>query len=262
MTLFLGGSRLTACAAFGPILDSVGLNVTVISYADRVGIGITGCPDVGPPTTALAGHVHAEVADLLADLADLDAPVAPVRPIRSGPGAHPSEETAGSDPGPLPEHRAVSAVAARNREVLAAVQVRRDRLQVALAALTDAAATPVRDVVVWRSGVVDAAARLRKVFADHVHGTEGADGFFAAVREHAPRLEHQARALREEHPPLAAALDDLAGTVASVPDDADAPTLDAVRHRCDEVVAAVDRHRHRGAALVLDAYNVDVSTGD
>lgn len=257
LPLFLGGSRLTACAAFGPILDSVGLNVTVISYADRVGIGITGCPDVGPPTIALGAHVHAEVAGLLAGL--------PAGPDATGPAP-----TDGATPRPTvvpvtPIRRAPADQGARNREVLAAVQVRRDHLQVALAGLADAAGAPADDPVTWRAGVVAAAAGLRRVFADHVRGTESTDGFFAAVLDHAPRLERQARNLRDEHPPLAAAIDELAGTVATVPTvPTDDPTtaVTAVRDRCAEVVAAVDRHRRRGAALVLDAYNVDVATGD
>ena len=246
LTLFMGGSRLTACTAFGPILDSVGLNVTVISYADRVAIGVTGCPDVGPPVATLADHVRAEVRDLLAA-----APGAVVHPIRP--------DTPTPTPTPTPTEAPMTDipdVSTRNREVLAAVQVRRDRLQDANAALATAADAPADDPDAWRSAVVGAAAELRRVFADHVHGTEGADGFFAAVLDHAPRLAHQARALRDEHRPLEQAVDDLVA-LADAPGDPD-----PVRAAARAVVTVVDRHRHRGAQLVLDAYNVDVAAGD
>ena len=258
LALFLAGSRVTACAAFGPILDSVGLNVTVISYADRVGFGITGCPDLGPDVATLADHVHAEVASLLVEaLAS--------RPLRSVSDAQ-SDDGSGADPVAPTSGRsdATAAVVARNREVLAAVQVRRDRLADALATLVATAADDV-DPSEWRTALITAAAGLRAVFAAHVHSTEsarGTEGFFAAVVDHAPQLAHQARTLQDEHPPLAERIEALVGRVSTLDDSPAADAVADVRREVGEVVAAVDRHRHRGAQLVLDAYNVDLATGD
>jgi len=240
LELSMAGARLVGFHPFGPILESVALNVTAVSYAGRVGFGITGCPDRGPAVADLADLIREE-ARLLEGRA------------RSGPAASAATDAEPSEEDPMTTSDALSDLPAHNRELLAAVHVRRERLEVANAALRDALDAPEAEE--WTSSVRSAAVDLRKVFADHVHGTETGDGFFDAVVSDAPHLAAKARSLRAEHGPLAQALDDFVGSVGAAP----RPEVEASGRA---VLVAVDHHRHRGAELVLDAYNVDVAAGD
>ncbi|MGI8711509.1 MAG: WS/DGAT/MGAT family O-acyltransferase [Acidimicrobiales bacterium] len=43
--LFIAGARIVELYSVGPILEGIGLNVTVWSYIDRLYVGILGCPD-------------------------------------------------------------------------------------------------------------------------------------------------------------------------------------------------------------------------
>ena len=48
MPLYCAGARVTACHPIGPIYDGCALNLTVMSYDGRLGIGAIGCPDTVP----------------------------------------------------------------------------------------------------------------------------------------------------------------------------------------------------------------------
>ncbi|HUV09674.1 MAG TPA: hypothetical protein VMX12_01775 [Acidimicrobiia bacterium] len=151
-------------------------------------------------------------------------------------------------------------VQARNREVLDAVRVRRDSFYEALLELEQALGTPAgADVVGWAAAVHVPVANLLAVLDAHVTGTEGNEGFFTDVRDHAPHLIPAVERLRSEHDPLivataslAARLDGLEGEVA----------VEQVRDDGIELIGRLLTHRHRGAELVYDAYSIDVSTGD
>jgi hypothetical protein len=64
--LYLAGSRILALYPFGPVFHGVGLNVTVISYAGNVNMGLMACRDLVPDLTVLADAVP----DALAELAE------------------------------------------------------------------------------------------------------------------------------------------------------------------------------------------------
>ena len=59
--------------------------------------------------------------------------------------------------------------------------------------------------------------------------------------------------------PLAAAVDALALELTAVTDD---DGVEATRQAAVDLIKALLLHRHRGAELVYDAYNVDVAPGD
>ena len=44
--LFLAGATVEEIYMFGPIMDGAALNITALSYEDRVGFGVIGCPDL------------------------------------------------------------------------------------------------------------------------------------------------------------------------------------------------------------------------
>ena len=63
--IFLGDSRLVDLFSVGPILEGIGLNITVWSYQDRVNVTVISCPDLVPDL----GPLVAQFAPALRDLA-------------------------------------------------------------------------------------------------------------------------------------------------------------------------------------------------
>jgi len=63
--LYLAGHRVAGTYAFGPIVDGAGINVTVLSSGDRLGLGVLSCPDLVPDVWALADAVHRAFDELL-----------------------------------------------------------------------------------------------------------------------------------------------------------------------------------------------------
>jgi diacylglycerol O-acyltransferase / wax synthase len=63
--LYVAGARLLGIWSMGPILENIGLNITVWSYVDQLNFGLVGCPDL---TTDLArlGDLLGEALDELA----------------------------------------------------------------------------------------------------------------------------------------------------------------------------------------------------
>jgi hypothetical protein len=154
----------------------------------------------------------------------------------------------------------MSDVQARNREVLDAVRVRRDSFYDALLELEQALCTPAGDDVAgWAAAARVPVAHLREVLDAHVSGTEGDEGLFAEVRDHAPHLIPAVDRLRSEHAPLIAATEALAARLDDLQSDAE---VEGVRDEGIELIGRLLAHRHRGAELVYDAYSIDISTGD
>ncbi len=91
----------------------------------------------------------------------------------------------------------------RNREVLDAVRIRRDRLYEAVLDLERVLSVPAGDHPrEWAADVGAVLTRLERVLEAHVADTENDGGFFDDVREHAPQLLHAVDGLRAEHAPL------------------------------------------------------------
>ncbi|MFN8036158.1 MAG: wax ester/triacylglycerol synthase family O-acyltransferase [Acidimicrobiia bacterium] len=63
--LYAAGALVRAVYPFGPVLDSIGLNITVISYADSVEFGVMTCPDLVPDVWALVDRVPHAMAELV-----------------------------------------------------------------------------------------------------------------------------------------------------------------------------------------------------
>lgn len=70
--LYYGGAELVAAYPMGPIMEGAGLNITVMSYRDRVDIGFMACRELIPDVWDLPDHVDAAMAELL-DAAGLGA---------------------------------------------------------------------------------------------------------------------------------------------------------------------------------------------
>ena len=140
-------------------------------------------------------------------------------------------------------------VALRNREVLDAVRVRRGDLYESVLALERALAVPAGDAQeAWAA-----------MLAAHIRGTEGPEGLFEQIRDEAPHLLNAVDKLGSQHEPLAAAADALADRLGQVSSDED---VDEVRDRTLGLLRDLLEHRHHGAELLYDAYQVDISSGD
>ncbi len=64
--LYYGGAELVAAYPMGPIMEGAGLNITVMSYRERVDIGFMACRELVPDVWDLPDHVDAAMAELLA----------------------------------------------------------------------------------------------------------------------------------------------------------------------------------------------------
>jgi diacylglycerol O-acyltransferase / wax synthase len=62
--LWCAGARLVALYPFGPIIEGVGLNVTVASYDGTLYAGILGCRELVPEVAALGDHMTDAFAEL------------------------------------------------------------------------------------------------------------------------------------------------------------------------------------------------------
>jgi diacylglycerol O-acyltransferase len=65
MPLYLLGARVTGLYPLGPVFHGAGLNVTVISNAGRVDIGLLGARELVPELWTLADAIQSEMKDLL-----------------------------------------------------------------------------------------------------------------------------------------------------------------------------------------------------
>lgn len=70
-SLFCAGSRVVDMFPVGPIAEGIGVNMTVLSYLDRVHFGMFACRRLLPELHELAAHVDDALAELVACADDL-----------------------------------------------------------------------------------------------------------------------------------------------------------------------------------------------
>ncbi|MCP5028086.1 MAG: hypothetical protein GY929_17560 [Actinomycetia bacterium] len=138
-------------------------------------------------------------------------------------------------------------------EALHGARERRMALGEALAGAESRAAAPA-GAASWRDNLAEALALVGAALDDHVDEVEAGDGLLSELRAAEPRLIHAVDTIEAEHPPLVAAVASARNRVAS-----SSAGVDEVRAEVLDVLAAISRHRQRGADLVYDAYNVDIS---
>jgi diacylglycerol O-acyltransferase len=62
--LSIADARIVALYSMGPILEGIGLNVTVWSYVDSINFGLVSCPEFAPDLWALTDALGDELAVL------------------------------------------------------------------------------------------------------------------------------------------------------------------------------------------------------
>lgn len=63
--LHVTGATVRDLFFFGPLLDGVPLDITVVSYGDRMDVALVGCPDADPDVAELADHMEAALEELV-----------------------------------------------------------------------------------------------------------------------------------------------------------------------------------------------------
>jgi WS/DGAT/MGAT family acyltransferase len=66
----VGGAQLTDLYSVGPILEGIGLNITVWSYLDRLNFSALACPDTLPDLPGLVKHLKPALAELCAAIGE------------------------------------------------------------------------------------------------------------------------------------------------------------------------------------------------
>ena len=73
--VYLAGARMDSLHPIGPIMEGVGVNVTVFSYLDTVHVGIQACWDLVPDVAVLGAAMEDALAELVAEAGRRDRPV-------------------------------------------------------------------------------------------------------------------------------------------------------------------------------------------
>jgi diacylglycerol O-acyltransferase len=68
--LYAGGARLAELYSVGPVLEGIGLNITVWSYLDRLYVGVLACRDATPDVASIVNGLGDALDELLALVPD------------------------------------------------------------------------------------------------------------------------------------------------------------------------------------------------
>lgn len=109
----------------------------------------------------------------------------------------------------------------------------------------------------WLSHLDERLRNLRGAFAEHVGVTEGPEGLYRELLDHAPRLAPGVHGLVRDHHALLSAMEGLSARVTAQDEDA-LRDLDQVRGWAGQLLRELDEHRQRGADLVYEAYQTDI----
>jgi hypothetical protein len=109
----------------------------------------------------------------------------------------------------------------------------------------------------WSKELADELDDLDAALELHIATTEAPGGLLDEVLHEVPRLAHRVAVLRDDHQALRSLLVDARN---ALPHSAD--EVPAARDHALALLDAVSRHRHLGADLVYEAYNVDMEGGD
>lgn len=152
----------------------------------------------------------------------------------------------------IPFQQATDADRHADTESLLVARRHRATLLHSIQSFEQALAAPAGDPA-WRDRVAGKLRGLSSAFAEHVMVTEGADGLYAEVLDHAPRLARRVHVLIREHAAVEATLSALEHRAAQ-PET----TNEQLRSWSGDLLRELSRHRQRGADLVYEAYHTDI----
>lgn len=133
-------------------------------------------------------------------------------------------------------------------------------LRAAVGTVERALSTAARGrVKAWSTDLRDELATLSEALEQHIEITEAPDGLLADIASAVPRLARRVEKTRADHTLLRAAVQE---ALDALPDGDDEDAIPAARDKVVELLTAIVHHRHLGADLVYDAYNVDIEASD
>lgn len=141
---------------------------------------------------------------------------------------------------------------------LGAARERRAGLRAALGEVERSLASPAagRDEA-WVKTLGADLDRLSEALDLHIGSSEAPGGLLDDVLQTEPRLGHKVERARREHQELRYRMDQALASVRAAPAD-----TTQIRERVVEVLGGIVRHRHLGADLVYEAFNVDIEAAD
>lgn len=143
-----------------------------------------------------------------------------------------------------------------DRPELAAVRARRRSLRAAMGVFEAALASPaVGRTPEWTSGVGAALEQLDICISEHVAATEGPAGFHAEIVTASPRLHHDVKVLVADHRRIVELVEQLRRATNHARTDGQ---VRGIREHGTAVLAALAKHRQRGADLIYEAYQCDI----
>jgi hypothetical protein len=143
------------------------------------------------------------------------------------------------------------------------VRLRRAGLKAALSGLELALAAPAANRAEWVTNVRESLGVVHEVWTRHIVETEAPGAFLDELVTESPRLSKPTSRLRREHSEILATIVRAEKSLATPPaeDEAYATWAEALRVELTALLAALARHRQRGADLVYEAYAVDLGGG-
>lgn len=133
-------------------------------------------------------------------------------------------------------------------------------LRVAVGSVERALSSAARGrVKAWSTELREELAVLADALEVHIVTTEAPDGLLADIAAAVPRLAHRVERTKADHTVLR---DALQAAVDALPDGDDPDAIPDARTKVVELLTAVVHHRHLGADLVYEAYNVDIEAVD
>ena len=114
-------------------------------------------------------------------------------------------------------------------------------------------------VKAWSADLRDELDNLSAALEQHIESTEAPDGLLADIAAAVPRLTHRVEKTKADHQVLR---DAVSTALEALPDGDDEDEVPDARTRVVELLTAVVHHRHLGADLVYEAYNVDIEAAD
>jgi hemerythrin-like domain-containing protein len=142
--------------------------------------------------------------------------------------------------------------------ILDEVKRRRKTLHDSLVHLEEATSSPAAGrIPQWTAQVLKEMGEIREAFDQHILVTEKPDGLYEEILQRAPRLEHGIGQLKEEHPEISRAIDEMRQRLETTEIDGEW-SIDKARDDLQRFIGRVIRHRQKGADLVWEAYNVDI----
>jgi hypothetical protein len=143
------------------------------------------------------------------------------------------------------------------------VRLRRAGLKAALSRLELALAAPFANRVDWVLNVRDALDGVHEVWTRHIVETEAPGAFLDELVTESARLATPAARLRRDHSDILATITRAEKRLVAPPaaDDGYVAWAEELRVDLTALLAALARHRQRGADLVYEAYAVDLGGG-